>query len=118
MAYQTYDIFEAMQSDVRAADPQARFGPLRVDGGASRNDLLMQFQADLLGVEVDRPTQIETTAQGAAFLAGLGAGFWTDATALAAARQSDRRFVPQADPSRRDALLAGWRRAVQRVLDA
>ena len=118
MAYQTYDIFEAMQSDVRAANPEAQFGPLRVDGGASRNDLLMQFQADLLGVDVDRPVEIETTALGAAFLAGLGAGFWTDSTALSAARRCERRFVPQAEPSRRQALIAGWRRAVQRVLDA
>jgi glycerol kinase len=118
MAYQTCDLHAAMCADVAAAAGEGfRFGTLRVDGGAARNDPLMQLQADLLDLEVDRPQQIETTAQGAAFLAGLGAGFWSDAGELAAARRSERRFVPQLAALEREPRLAGWRRAVQQVLD-
>jgi len=118
MAFQTWDVFEAMRADVRAVDPALRFGALRVDGGASRNDLLMQFQADILGIDVDRPVEIETTAQGAAFLAGLGVGFWPDAAALVAARRDDRCFTPEIDAARRASLVADWRQAVGRLVDA
>jgi glycerol kinase len=75
----------------------------------------MQFQADLLGVEIHRPTVIETTALGAAFLAGLGVGLWKDAASLAARRRRDRLFTPAMPPDRREALYAGWASAVGRV---
>jgi glycerol kinase len=118
MAYQTCDVSTAMQADVRAALPDTAFGVLRVDGGAARNDRLLQLQADLLDVEVDRPQEIDTTALGAAFLAGLGTGFYRDAGALAAARRSDRRFTPQLAPSARQALLDLWRDSIRRLVDA
>jgi glycerol kinase len=117
IAYQTHDVYAAMCEDVRAGAPHLEFGALRVDGGAARNDLLMQFQADLLGLPVDRPEQIETTAQGAAFLAGLGCGVWPDAGALLAARRHGHRFEPRLAPGRRGELVDGWRKAVRRVLD-
>ena len=88
---------------------------LRVDGGASSNDFLMQFQADILGVPVDRPALVETTAAGAAFLAGLGVGLWKDAESLARRRRRDRLFTPAMQPERREALYAGWKAAVERV---
>jgi glycerol kinase len=88
---------------------------LRVDGGASSNDFLMQFQADVLGVAVDRPALIDTTAAGAAFLAGLGVGLWKDSASLAARRRRDRLFTPSMPPERREALYAGWKDAVARV---
>ncbi len=118
MAYQTWDVCNAMQADVRAADAAAAFGPLRVDGGASQNNFLMQFQADVLGLVVDRPEQIETTALGAAFLAGFGARFWTDAAELGRARRTARRFEPGIEAGRRQALLGAWQAAVRRVADA
>jgi len=118
MAYQTVDVCEALQADVRRVDPQAQFAALRVDGGAARNDRLLQLQADLLGLEVDRPQEIETTALGAAFLAGIGVGFWRDAAALAAARHTARRFTPGLDAAARAAALAPWRDAVRRLVDA
>jgi glycerol kinase len=118
MAYQTADVCEAMRADVRAAGVADDFGALRVDGGASRNDLLMQLQADLLDVVVDRPEQVETTALGAAFLAGLGAGFWSGEDALATARRTERRFAPAWSSSQRERAIAGWRSAVRRVTDA
>jgi glycerol kinase len=117
MAYQTCDVHAAMRADVQAALPQFRFGTLRVDGGAARNDMLMQLQADLLDLEVDRPVEIETTAQGAAFLAGLGVGFWPDAGALASARRSERHFTPAMLAPTRRAHLEGWQRALRRVID-
>ena len=80
------------------------------------NQFLMLFQADLLDVPVSRPVRAETTALGAAFLAGLAVGFWKDRAELAAAWSLDRTFRPAMDSSRRDALCAGWRRAVQRAL--
>jgi glycerol kinase len=89
---------------------------LRVDGGACANDFLMQFQADLLGVPVDRPALVDTTAAGAAFLAGLGTGFWRDAQELARTRRRDRLFTPAMAPDRREALYAGWKSAVARVV--
>ena len=88
---------------------------LRVDGGASRNDFLMQFQADLLGVSVDRPELVETTAAGSAYLAGLATGVWNSPADLEEARRSERRFEPRLDDARRDALYEGWKNAVARV---
>ena len=108
MAYQTRDVVDAMQGDTgRALDE------LRVDGGAAVMDVLCQFQADLLGIPVRRPRQTETTALGAAFLAGLGAGTWTDAD-LGALWKLDREFVPSISRDQAEALQAEWRRAVER----
>ncbi|MFI5226132.1 MAG: glycerol kinase GlpK [Candidatus Limnocylindrales bacterium] len=111
LAYQVNDLVTAMEADA------GKLGILRVDGGASINDSLLQFQADLLGVPVERPIVVETTAWGAAALAGLAVGFWESPTELAALRRVDRRFDPSMDPGRRDTLLAGWKRAVERSRD-
>jgi glycerol kinase len=108
MAYQTCDVVEAMQGDTgRPLDE------LRVDGGAAVMDVLCQFQADLLGIPVRRPRQTETTALGAAFLAGLGAGAWTDGD-LAGLWKLDREFEPAISRDQAGGLLAQWRRAVDR----
>jgi glycerol kinase len=113
LAYQTRDVVDAMASD--AGTPLAM---LRVDGGAAANDFLMQFQADVLGVPVERPKIVETTAMGAAALAGLGVGFWTSPKDLVQARQLDRCFQPKMGVAERDALYRGWRAAVARVRSA
>jgi glycerol kinase len=110
MAYQSRDVIDVMN-----AESGVPLRELRVDGGACANDFLMQFQADILGVPVDRPALVETTAAGAAFLAGLASGFWKDAGALAARRRRDRLFTPSMPPERREALYAGWTAAVERV---
>ena len=112
IAYQTADVLTAMESD-----SGIRLKELRVDGGATRNDTLMQFQADVLGVPVVRPRIHETTALGAAYLAGLGVGYWKGAEALDTQWQVDRRFEPAMDRGRAEELLAGWRRAVERSKD-
>ena len=98
-----------------AADAGESLRALRVDGGAAANDFLMQFQADVLGVPVDRPRVVETTAMGAAFLAGLATGFWRSQADLLRARRIDRRFRPRMAPDARDTLYQGWRDAVARV---
>src|SRR4029077_8349347 len=108
MAYQTRDVVEAMQGDTGRPLTE-----LRVDGGASVMDVLCQFQADLLGIPVSRPRQTETTALGAAFLAGLGAGAWTDAD-LKGLWKLDREFEPAISRDEAGALQAQWRRAVER----
>jgi glycerol kinase len=110
LAYQSRDVIDVMN-----AESGVTLRELRVDGGACANDFLMQFQADILGVPVDRPSLVETTAAGAAFLAGLGTGLWKDAAALAARRRRDRLFTPSMPPERREALYAGWTAAVERV---
>lgn len=110
IAYQTRDVVDAMSAD--AGVPLKR---LRVDGGASANNFLMQFQADLLGVPVERPRLVETTALGAACMAGLGAGVYSSRSDLTRAWQIDRVFQPANDEARRTALYNGWRRAVERV---
>ncbi len=111
LAYQSRDVIDAMNDESGVP-----LRELRVDGGASANDFLMQFQSDLLGVPVDRPALVETTAAGAAFLAGLGTGFWKDAETLARTRRRDRLFTPTMSRERRDALYAGWKAAVARVV--
>jgi glycerol kinase len=88
---------------------------LRVDGGAALNDALLQFQADILDVPVDRPMVTETTALGAAFLAGLGVGVWASPDELAATWRLDRRFEPRMGSAERERLLARWHRAVDRT---
>jgi glycerol kinase len=112
IAYQTADVLAAMESDAGI-----RLKELRVDGGAARNDYLMQFQADVLGVRVVRPRILETTALGAAYLAGLGVGYWKSADELTGQWQAERVFEPKMDRGRAAALLAAWRRAVERSRD-
>jgi glycerol kinase len=109
IAFQVSDVLDAMQSDAKI-----KLKELRVDGGACANNLLMQFQADLLGVPVVRPKVAETTALGAAYLAGLGVGFWKDQSEIAAQWQTDRRFVPTMKSSARKKLVGDWDRALQR----
>ncbi len=109
IAYQSAELMTAMQKD--AAIPLAE---VRADGGAARNDLLMQFQADLLGVPVVRPTVTETTALGAAYLAGLAVGFWDTQEEIAAQWSCERRFEPAMPADRRAELLGQWGRAVAR----
>ena len=111
IAFQTRDVTDAM-----TADSGLPLTTLRVDGGASRNNLLMQIQADVLGVPVVRPTIVETTAIGAAFLAGLGYGFWKSQSDLSHLWQIDRVFEPQITAPDRDARYEIWRRAVERSL--
>ena len=110
LAYQTRDVVDAM-----AADAGAPLKELAVDGGAAANDFLMQFQADLLDVPLARPKLVETTALGAAFLAGLATGVWRSQADLARARAIDRRFRPRMKPETRDALYRGWQQAVRRT---
>jgi glycerol kinase len=110
IAYQVTDILTAMQ-----ADAGVKLRELRVDGGASNNNLLMQFQADLLGVPVVRPVVTETTALGAAYLAGLGIGYWKDPSDIATQWQAERRFQPIMKAPQRKALTAGWNQALERT---
>jgi glycerol kinase len=109
MAYQTVDVARLMERESNQELQQ-----LRVDGGAAQNDLLCQFQADVLGVEVLRPRMAETTVLGAAFLAGLGAGVWSSTEELVDVWQLDRRYAPAMPADRRQRLLEGWRQAVDR----
>jgi glycerol kinase len=109
IAYQSAEVLEAMQKDAGVELTQ-----LRVDGGAARNDLLMQFQADVLGVPVVRPVVTETTALGAAYLAGLAVGYWESQEEIAAQWRMERCFEPAMAERERAQRLATWRRAVQR----
>ena len=110
IAYQICDLMEAMENDTGSS-----LSELNVDGGASANNFLMQFQADILGKTVSRPPVMETTAMGAAFLAGLCTGVWKDAGELTAhICDAHRRFLPEMSPDRRQTLLQGWHRAVGR----
>jgi glycerol kinase len=111
MAYQTRDVVEAMEEDL--GSPMRE---LRVDGGASVMDVLCQFQADLLGIPVRRPRHTETTALGAAFLAGLGAGTWNDED-LKGLWKLDREFEPKMSRDEADSLQSRWREAVARSRD-
>lgn len=108
IAYQTYDVLKAMESDTGHIVKE-----LKVDGGASANDFLMEFQADILGAKIRRPKCIETTALGAAYLAGLAVGFFKDLNEIRDNWQLASTFESSMAPSDRDNLLAGWRRAVK-----
>ncbi len=108
LAYQTYDILEAMQ-----ADAGLKLAALKVDGGASANDFLMQFQADIDGAPVLRPQCVETTAMGAAYLAGLAVGYWSSKEDVIANWVIDKEFTPQMDDATREELIAGWKKAVK-----
>jgi glycerol kinase len=110
IAYQVADLLQAMEDDSGLTLKE-----IRVDGGAAANNFLMQFQADILGVPTLRPRIAETTALGAAYLAGLAVGYWNDRSALAAQWQLERRFEPALSAARRQELLAGWRQALNRA---
>jgi glycerol kinase len=110
IAYQTRDVLQAMHDD-----SDITLQALKVDGGAVGNDFLMQFQADILGVPVDRPRITEITALGAAFLAGLAVGFWKDKAEIAAQWQVDRSFLPTMDSDARETKYKDWTRAVRRA---
>lgn len=107
IAYQTADVLDAMRQDSHLA-----LSELRVDGGASRNDLLMQFQADILGVPVARPKITETTALGAAYLAGLAVGYWESEAEIVQQWQLDRQFEPQISADQRESLRHAWHHAI------
>ena len=109
IAYQTTDL-------LKIPSLAKNLSELRVDGGACQNNFLMQFQADLLGIPVNRPVDIETTALGAAYLAGLEAGVWSDIDEIEKLRRTDRVFEPQITSDKREELLSGWKSAVKRVL--
>lgn len=109
IAYQVYDVLKAMEKD--SGKPTQE---LRVDGGATANNFLMQFQADLLGCEIKRPQIIETTAIGAAFLAGLAVGFWKDRDELQALWSADRSFIPEMTEGKKEKLIHFWHKAVER----
>ena len=111
LAYQTRDVLAAMQKDSKV-----ELNTLRVDGGASANNLLMQFQADILGVKVERPKVIETTALGAAYLAGLAVGFWKQ-NEINKNWQLDRTFEAEMEHKERNRLYKGWQKAVKRSMD-
>jgi glycerol kinase len=110
IAYQTADVLHAMEDDAKV-----RLAELRVDGGAARNDMLMQFQADILGVPVVRPKVTETTALGAAYLAGLAVGHWAGSDEIASHWQMDRAFEPAMPRGRAQELVAAWHKAVERA---
>jgi glycerol kinase len=112
IGYQTRDVAEAM-----AADAGVPIEVLKVDGGVTANALCMQWQADILGVPVSRPEVAETTALGAAYAAGLAAGFWADTDELAANWREGRRWQPTWSAEARAQGYAGWRKAVERTLD-
>jgi glycerol kinase len=110
IAYQTRELTDAMQQD-----SGERLAELRVDGGAASNDFLMQFQADVLGCRIVRPADVETTALGAAYLAGLATGYWQDCKELETFWQAERTFEPRLPEERREELFAGWKAAVNRA---
>ncbi len=111
-AYQTREVLDAMESD-----SGVQLKALKADGGMVGNDLLMQFQADILGVPVERPKVAETTALGAAYAAGLATGFWKNTGDLRLNWQIDRTWQPHMDPGQRAALYQGWLKAVERTLN-
>jgi glycerol kinase len=110
MAYQTKDILNAMQEDAGL-----KLASLKVDGGACANNILMQFQADILGAEVERPEVIESTAQGAAYLAGIQIGLWRKED-IVRNRKIQKRFIPQMNDATRSHLYKGWQKAVKRTM--
>ncbi len=112
IGYQTRDVVECMEKDSGIETKE-----LKVDGGASNNDFLMQFQADILGVPVVRPRIVETTARGSAFLAGLAVGFWKNQKELEGAFELERRFEPTVGEDERAKLYTGWKKAVEKAKD-
>ena len=110
IAYQTAEVVKAIETDTGT-----RLKELRVDGGASVNNLLMQFQADILGTRVVRPRVEETTALGAAYLAGLTVGYWKDQREISKQWKVDQRFNPHMSPGKRKKLLVNWEKALKRA---
>ena len=111
LAYQSHDVIKAMEEDA-----DMKLVTLKVDGGASNNNFLMQFQADILNATIKRPAVTETTALGAAYLAGLAVGFYKDRAELVDNQSIAREFDPKVGDKDRETLLAGWRSSVKRVL--
>ena len=109
IAFQMTDLLEAMK-----ADSGIKLSELRVDGGASVSNIMMQIQANLIRTKVNRPKVVETTALGAAYLAGLAVGFWKDLDEIEAIREVDKIFEPQMPLVKRDEIYHGWLRAVER----
>ena len=110
IAYQTRDVLDAMQQDAGE-----KLRTLRVDGGVTGNNFLMQFQADILSTTVERPAMKESTAIGAAFLAGLAVGFWSDLNELKNRMSIERTFTPSCSPEQTEKMYAGWLKAVSRT---
>jgi glycerol kinase len=110
IALQNCDLLSAME-----ADAGLRLGTLRVDGGAAQNDLLMQLQADLLGVPLQRPQMLESTALGAALLAGLGVGLWRSLAEVSQAQKLDRTFTPERPAAEVAAMKTRWAEAIKRA---
>ena len=109
IAFQMTDLLEAM-----ADDSGINFTELRVDGGASVSDILLQIQSDMIRAIVDRPKTVETTALGAAYLAGLAVGYWKDKAEIAQNREIEKIFTPKLEKAKRDELYSGWKKAVER----
>jgi glycerol kinase len=112
IAYQARDILESMKSDA-----EADIRSLRADGGATKSDFLMQFQADILGIPIEKPSVTEMTALGACYLAGLGVNFWESREEIRRNWKLERRYEPRMDAGKREELYAGWRRAVKRSMN-
>lgn len=112
IAYRSFDVLELMQKDSGIV-----LQSLKVDGGASLNNFLMQYQADIIGVPVERPDCVETTAAGAAYLAGLAVGYWKNTDELKEKVRISRRFIPDMDPDTRSKALRGWHKAVKRAFE-
>ena len=110
LAYQVNDVLDAMK-----ADSGIDLAALKVDGGASANNFLMQTQADIIGAPVNRPVCVETTAMGAAYLAGLAVGFWKDLKEIQSVRSIDRKFAPSMGAGERAERMHGWHKAVDRA---
>jgi len=111
MAYQTRDVIEVMQKESGIS-----INSLKVDGGAAKDNLLMQFQADILGIKVIRPKVMETTSMGVAMLAGLGVGLWNSLEELRSIWKVDKEFIPSMSEEKRRALYSGWKEAVKRAM--
>jgi len=111
-AYQSMDVLEVMEKDSRID-----LKKIKVDGGAARDNFLMQFQADILGILVVSPQVIETTALGVAYLAGLATGFWDDRKEISQKWKEDREFTPSMNEKVKEKLYKGWRKAVKRTLN-
>ena len=105
-----YDVLRAMEEDAGA------IGSIKADGGAANNDFLMEFQADILGHSVIRPYNVESTATGAAYLAGLGCGLWGSMEELVGVSDKFREFIPSMSESKRSDLIGGWKKAVQAAI--
>ncbi|EPY6470983.1 glycerol kinase GlpK [Clostridium sporogenes] len=112
MAYQTHDVLKAMEED-----SGIELKALKVDGGACQNNFLMQFQSDILGVEVDRPEVVETTALGAAYLAGLAVGYWKDRNEISQNWAISKSFAPAMEEEKKEKLIKGWHKAVTKSMD-